>query len=276
LIAPIVASLVTASTAPAATLAIVTTSEDLASLAREVGGDRIEAEVLTPTCQYPHVVEPKPSFIPKLHRADLLILVGCELEAGWLPPLVQRSRNAQIQPGARGYLDASLTARILEIPTGNTTRAMADHAVGHPFYWLDPANGRRIAQAILTRLIEISPSDADYFNQRYLGFDRRLREAENRWDTTMARYRGVKVVTYHRSWPNFAERFGLDVVGYVEPHPGIPPSAAHTVDLIQQMRRQDVRLLLVEPYLDLRTPNAIARETGAVVVVMVPSVGEAT
>ena len=121
---------------------IVTTTEDLAALAREVGGDRVQVEAIARGYQDPHYVEPKPSFILKLYRADLLVLVGRELERAWLPPLVQQSRNAKIQPGAQGYLDASLNAAILEIPTGQITRAMGDvHPLGNPHYWLDPANG---------------------------------------------------------------------------------------------------------------------------------------
>jgi ABC-type Zn uptake system ZnuABC Zn-binding protein ZnuA len=274
LIVTVIASLVTCGTALAATASVIATTEDLASLTREVGGDRVSVEALARGYQDPHFVEPKPSYILKLQRADLLVLVGRDLELGWLPALIQQSRNARIQPGAKGYLDASLTARILEIPTGQISRAMGDvHAFGNPHYWLEPGNGRRIAQAIARKLGEISPADAAYFSERSAQFDRRLSEAEKRWDGVMAPYRGLKIVTYHRSWPNFAERFGLDVIGYVEPRPGIPPSAAHTRDLIQEMRRQNVKVLLVEPYVDLKTPHAVARETGARVLVMPPSVG---
>ena len=260
----------------AATVNVVATTEDLASLTREVGGDRVSVEAIARGYQDPHFVEPKPSFILRLQRADLLIVVGRDLEVGWLPPLIQQSRNARIQQGARGYLDASLTARILDIPTGRITRAMGDvHPLGNPHYWLEPNNGRRMARAIATKLAEVNPADAAYFDQRYAVFDRRLAEAEKQWDIKMAPYKGLKIVTYHRSWPNFAERFGLEVVGYVEPKPGIPPSAAHIGDLIEEMRRQKVTILLAEPYFDLKTPNAIARETGARVLVLPPSVGGA-
>jgi zinc/manganese transport system substrate-binding protein len=255
-------------------LNVVASTEDLASLAREVGGDRIDVEALARGYQDPHFVEPKPSFILKLNKADLLIAVGRELEIGWLPPLINQARNGKLQPGAAGYLDASLTAKILELPTGQITRAMGDvHPQGNPHYWLDPANGRRIAQAIQKKLAELSPGDASYFASRYADFDKRLTEAEKRWDAQMAPYRGLKIVTYHRSWPNFADRFGLDVIGYIEPRPGIPPSPSHTLDLIQEIKRQGVKILLVEPYFDLKTPNAIARDTGARVLVMAPSVG---
>lgn len=259
---------------PAAELEVITTTEDLAALVREVGGDRVRAEALARGYQDPHFVEPKPSFILKLHNADLLVLVGRELEQAWLPPLVTQSRNRRIQPGADGYLDASLTAEILEIPKGQITRAMGDvHPLGNPHYWLDPANGRRIARAIEQRLARLDPAGAGVYAQRYSDFDRRLAEAETRWDRTMAPYRGTKVVTYHRSWPNFAARFGLDVVGYVEPRPGIPPSPTHLLALQEEMRRLKIRLILVEPYFDLTTPNAVARATGATVLVLYPSVG---
>ncbi len=258
----------------AATVNVVATTEDLASLAREVGGDRVKVDALAKGYQDPHFVEAKPSFVFILNKADLLVAVGRELEIGWLPPLVLQSRNARIQPGAAGYLDASLTARILEIPTGQVTRAMGDvHPQGNPHYWLDPGNGRRIAQALQARLAQLSPADAGYFAQRYADFDRRLAEAEKRWDAALAPYRGTKVVTYHRSWPNFCERFGLDVIGYVEPKPGIPPSPAHTIELMATMKREGVKLLLVEPYFDEKTPNSIGRETGVPVLVLPPSVG---
>ncbi len=268
------ASLLGASTSVHAALKVVTTTEDLASLAREVGGDRISVEAIAKGYQDPHFVEAKPSFILKLHSADLLVVVGRELEIGWLPPLLQQCRNPKIQPGSPGYLDASLTVKILEIPQGQITRAMGDvHPSGNPHYWLDPGNGRRIAQAIQARLSELQPADAAVFAQRFADFDKRLAEAEKRWDAALAPYKGTKVVTYHRSWPNFVERFGLDVIGYVEPKPGIPPSPQHTLDLIGEMKKVKASIILVEPYFDLKTPQSVARETGARVLVMAPSVG---
>ena len=250
------------------------TTEDLASIAREVGGDKIAVDSIAKGYQDPHFVEAKPSFILKLQKADLLIVVGRELEIGWLPPLVQQSRNGKIQPGAEGYLDASLTASILEIPTGQVTRAMGDvHPLGNPHYWLDPENGRRIAKAIDEKLGQLRPGDKAYFDQRLADFNTRLDAAEKRWSDAMAPYKGAKVVTYHRSFPNFAERFGLNIIGYVEPRPGIPPTPQHTLDLINEIKRQNVKLMLIEPYFDLKTPNAIGRDTGAKVLVMPPSVG---
>jgi len=271
----VVALAVLAAAPPArAAVNVVAATEDLADLTREVGGDRVKVDPIARGYQDPHFVEAKPSFILKLAKADLLVVVGRELEIGWLPPLIQQSRNAKIQVGADGYLDASLTVKILEIPTGQITRAMGDvHPLGNPHYWLDPDNGRRIAKAILDKLSRMAPADASYFASRYADFDKRLADGEKRWDAMMAPYKGVKIVTYHRSWPNFADRFGLDVIGYVEPRPGIPPSPSHTIDLIAEMKRQNVKILLVEPYFDLKTPQSIGRETGARVLVMSPSVG---
>jgi zinc/manganese transport system substrate-binding protein len=255
-------------------LNVMTTTEDLASIAKEVGGERIAVEAIARGYQDPHFVEAKPSFILKLQKADLLIVIGLELEIGWLPPLVQQSRNGKIQPGAEGYLDASQGVQKLEIPTGQITRAMGDvHPLGNPHYWMDPENGKRIAKEMVDAFDRLRPGDRAYFDQRLADFSTRLDAAEKRWMATMAPYKGTKVVTYHRSFPNFAERFGLEIVGYVEPRPGIPPTPQHTLDLINEMKRQKVKVVLVEPYFDLKTPTAIGRETGARVLVMPPSVG---
>ena len=272
--AALLVGLLAAPARAAGKLNIITSTTDLAALAQEVGGDRVEVESIARGYQDPHFVEAKPSFLLKLKKADLLIVVGLQLEIGWLPPLIAQSGNPKIQIGAPGHLDASQFAQILEIPTTAITRAMGDvHPLGNPHYWLDPENGLRIAGGIQRKLAEMRPADATYFEQRYQSFSQRLQQENKNWDELEKLFRGRKVVTYHRSWPNFTKRFGLDVVGYVEPRPGIPPSPAHTVDLIQMMKRENVKVILVEPYFDLKTPNAVARETGARVVVLLPSVG---
>ncbi|MBP6715793.1 MAG: zinc ABC transporter substrate-binding protein [Acidobacteria bacterium] len=260
--------------AAAAGLKVVCTTEDLASLAREIGGDKITVSALAKGYQDPHFVDPKPSFILEVNRADLLVVVGRELEIGWLPPLMNSARNAKIMPGGSGYLDASLAVKILELPSGQITRAMGDvHPQGNPHYWLDPGNGRHMALAIKNRLAQLDPANKATFEARYADFDKRLAAAEKRWDAAMAPYKGVKIVTYHRSWPNFMERFGLNVMGYVEPKPGIPPSPAHTIELIGEMKAQGVKLIVMEPYFDAKTPQAIANQVGGKVLTLAPSVG---
>lgn len=261
-------------TRAAGKIKVVTATSDLASLAQEIGGDRVEVESIARGYQDPHFVEAKPSFLLKLRQADLLIAVGLQLEIGWLPPLINQSGNGRIQVGAPGYFDASEFAEILEKPTGVLTRAQGDvHPFGNPHYWLDPENGRPVAKGIAAKLSEMRPSDAAYFQQRFESFNQRLTEAEKKWDAEMQPFHGQKVITYHRSWPNFLKHFGLVTMGEIEPRPGIPPTPSHTLELINMMKREKVKIILVEPYFDLKTPNSIARETGGKVVVMPPSVG---
>ncbi len=178
-----------AAAAPArAAVNVMTSTEDLADLTLQVGGDKVKVESIARGYQDPHFVEAKPSFILKLAKADLLVVVGRELEIGWLPPLVQQSRNAKIQPGADGYLDASLTAKILEIPTGQITRAMGDvHPLGNPHYHLDPGNGRRIAKAIADKLSRMAPADAVVLRLPL----RRLRQAPRRGREALGRDDGA-------------------------------------------------------------------------------------
>src|SRR5438046_3287095 len=218
-----VAALMVAAAASAqGKLTVITSTEDLASIAREVGGDRITVEAIAKGYQDPHFVEAKPSFILKLQKADVLVVVGRELEIGWLPPLIQQSRNSKIQPGSEGYLDASLKAQILEVPTTQVTRAMGYvPPLGNPHYWLDPENGKSIGRETAAKLEQFRPNDRAFFEQRLTDFTARLDAAEKRWLAQTAPFKGMKVVTYHRSFPNFAERFGLDIIGYVDPQPGI-------------------------------------------------------
>lgn len=270
----VTASLFCPSTAAAKKLNVITATTDLAALAQEVGGDKISVESMAKGYQDPHFVEAKPSFLLKLQHADLLVVVGLQLEIGWLPPLITQSGNSRIQVGANGYLDASQFAEILEIPQGSITRAMGDvHPLGNPHYWLDPDNGRRVAKGIAGKLGEMDPEDAAYFQQRDQDFERRLAEADKKWQADMRPFHGRKVITYHNSAPNFAKHFGLDVVGFVEPRPGIPPTPSHTLDVINMMKRDHVKVIMVEPYFDRKTPDSIARESSGTVVEYLPSVG---
>ena len=273
LIANTNAALIRPAHAESKPLSVVTTTEDLAAIAREVGGDRVRVTSLCKGYQDPHFVDAKPSFMVQLKNAALFVEVGRDLEVGWAPGLLNGARNPRILPGAPGFVDASSQVQVIEVPA-SVSRAQGDvHPFGNPHYWLDPDNGLRIAKGIQKKLSALGPGDAAYFAQREEAFEKRLAEAQKRWDAQMAPYKGTKIVTYHRSWPNFVDRFGLDVIGYVEPRPGIPPSPSHTIDLINDMKAKNVKIIMVEPYFDLKTPNSIARETGAKVLVMAPSVG---
>ncbi|HXM75980.1 MAG TPA: metal ABC transporter substrate-binding protein [Thermoanaerobaculia bacterium] len=257
-----------------AKLNVVSTLQDFASIAESIGGNRVETYALAKGYQDPHFVEAKPSFIVRLSRADLLIAAGLELEIGYLPPLIDQSRNARIHPGNPGYLDASTGCDILQRPTGQVTRAMGDvHPYGNPHYWTDPDNGRIIARSIAARLTELDPSGKATFDANLAAFETKLAAKEKAWDATMAPYAGTKIVTFHDSWPNFAKHFKLVVAGHVEPKPGIPPSPSHTLEIINLIQSQKIPVILVEPYFDSKTPNFIASKTGAAVVIFYPSVG---
>jgi zinc/manganese transport system substrate-binding protein len=261
--------------APAfATVKIVTSVQDFASIADAIGGKRVETFALAKGYQDPHFVDPKPSFVLKLSKADLLIVAGLELEIGYLPPLIDQSRNEKIHPGGTGYLDASNGADILERPTGTVTRAMGDvHPFGNPHFWLDPENGRVIARAIAAKLTELDAAGAAEYKANLAAFEAKLTEGEKRWDAALAPYAGTELVTYHNSWPNFLKHFKLVAAGYIEPKPGIPPSPTHTVEIIDLMKAKKIPVILMEPYFDRKTPDQIAEKTGAKLLVFIPSVG---
>jgi zinc/manganese transport system substrate-binding protein len=272
-----VALLVAGSTFAVNKLNVVTTTEDGASITREVGGDRVTVTAIGKGYQDPHFIEPKPSFLLLLRKADLLEVIGLELEIGWLPPLLDQSRNNDIRPGQKGYLDLSTGVEILDRPTGNVNRSMGDvHPLGNPHYWLDPANAVRMAIEVNAKLKELRPADGAYFDQQLQSFKVRMNDANKRWLAQMAPYKGAKIVTYHNSLPNFVRHFGLVVVDHVEPKPGIPPSPSHTLELINEIKDQKVKVIIMEPYFDRKTPDSIADRTGAKVVVMYPSVGGKT
>jgi zinc/manganese transport system substrate-binding protein len=261
--------------APAlAKVQVVTSLQDFSSIAQAIGGSRIETFALARGYQDPHFVEPKPSFILKLSKADLLIVAGLELEVGYLPPLIDQSRNAKIRPGGPGYLDASAGCDILERPAGTVTRAMGDvHPFGNPHYWLDPENGRIIARSIAARLKALDAAGAAEYDANLAAFETKLTEGTKRWEAALAPYAGTELVTYHNSWPNFLKRFRLVAADYVEPKPGVPPSPAHIVELIDMMRAKKIPVILMEPYFDRKTPAQIAQKTGATLLIFIPSVG---
>jgi zinc/manganese transport system substrate-binding protein len=255
---------------------IVATTEDLAAIAKEVGGEKVDVVWLAKGYQDPHFVDAKPSFLIKLQRADLFIEVGRDLEVGWVPSLLNSARNPKILSGAPGFLDASAPIPILEIPTRQVSRAEGDvHPFGNPHYWLDPENGKLIAKEIENKLSQIDPGNAATFASRSEDFRKRLAAAMEKWEKKAAGIglAGTKVVTYHRSWSYFAKRFGMEVAGFVEPKPGIPPSPQHIQNLISQIKSQGIKLIIVEPYFDIKLPQKIAHETGAKLVILPPSVG---
>jgi zinc/manganese transport system substrate-binding protein len=256
-------------------LQVVTTTEDLAAIAREVGGDRVRTAALCRGYQDPHFVDAKPSYMVQLKNASLFVEVGRELEVGWAPSLLNGARNPRILPGAPGFVDASAEVQVIEVPS-SVSRSQGDvHPFGNPHFWLDPGNGIPIAHAIRDGLIRVSPGDAALFNQRCADFEKRLAEATKRWKSRAETLglAGTKVVTYHRSWSYFARAFGFDVVDFIEPRPGIPPSPNHVADLAARLKQGDVKLIIVDDFFDPRLPQKIARDSGVPLVILPTSVG---
>jgi zinc/manganese transport system substrate-binding protein len=248
----------------AAAVNVVSSIPTLGSLAKEVGGDRVQVEWLAKGYQDPHFVEPKPSLMLVLNRADLLLHVGLDLEIGWLPPLVLGSRNPKIQPGELGNLDCSRAIPVLDVPTIKLDRSMGDiHPQGNPHYWLPPANAKIIAREIAERLSQIDPGGAAAYQRNLAGFNDRVDAAVKKWQPMTAKMRGTKVVTYHKSWTYTSQWLGLQEIGYLEPKPGIPPDPDHLFRLIQAMRAEHVQLVLAEDFYNLNTARLVAEKGGA-------------
>jgi zinc/manganese transport system substrate-binding protein len=246
---------------------IIATLPVFAELAKAIGGDKIEVTTLASPIQDPHFVDAKPSYILAASRADLWIEAGMELEVSWAPLVRDGSRNGRIQPGGTGYVDASTHVRRVGVPAGGFDRSRGDvHPYGNPHYWLDPLNAVPITADIALALSRVDPRNAGYYADRRRAFLAELDRRMGGWRTRMAPLRGTPVVSYHESWEYLANRFGLQVLGKLEPKPGIPPSPSHLARLIEQMKEAQARLIMVEPYYEKRNPQLVARETGATVV----------
>ncbi|MFL5544404.1 MAG: metal ABC transporter substrate-binding protein [Gemmatimonadaceae bacterium] len=249
-----------------AQLRVVATTPDLASVAREIGGDRVNVVALAKPTEDPHFVDAKPSFIVTLNRADALIEGGAELELGWLPPLLENSRNSKIAAGAPGRIVASEGMRLLEIPT-SFDRSKGDiHSLGNPHFMIDPASVKVVARNIATHFAALDSKNAATYNANLTRFNGRLDAKLAQWRSQLAPYRGAKIVTYHRDFVYFAQRFGLVVVDELEPKPGIAPSPAHLAQVIGKMKANNVKVILVQPFQNRRTAETVARQTGATVI----------
>jgi len=256
-----------------AAVQVVSTITDFASIAQAVGGEDVHAVSLTPGSRDPHFAVAKPSMIRTVSRADLLLLIGADMEIGWLPPLLRRGRNANIQLGTPGYLDLSMVIPLLEVPKVAVTRAMGDvHPKGNPHYWLDPRNGARIARAIAGRLAEIDPAHADAYRQRLNAFLQTLKTKYAGWRKQLAPLRGRPVLAYHSSMAYLASAFGFYIADEVEPKPGIAPSASYLNQLLAKIRSEHIELLVMEPFYERRSGRFLHEKTGIHVVVIPQSV----
>jgi len=248
-----------------AQLRVVATTPDLASVAREIGGDRVNVVALAKPTEDPHYVDAKPSHIVTLNRADALIEGGAELELGWLPPLLENSRNSKISAGAPGRIVASEGVRMLEVPT-SFDRSKGDvHSLGNPHFMIDPVTVRIIARNIAAHFAQIDPKNAATYNGNLARFNAKLDSKYADWQKQLAPYRGARIVTYHKDFVYLAQRFGLTVVDELEPKPGIAPSPAHLAQVIGKMKSSNAKVILVQPFQNRKTAETVARQTGATV-----------
>lgn len=248
-----------------AKLNIVATTPDFAAVARVIGGDAVEITTLARPTEDPHFVEAKPSLILKLNRADVLIEGGAELEAGWLAPLLQGARNPRVAPGTPGRILCNQGIQMLEVPAALDRSEGDIHAAGNPHYMTDPANAQIVANHLAEALCQIDPKSSEIYRANLKTFTDQLWAKMEEWRKQLAPYQGRHVVAYHNSWPYFAKRFGLKIELFLEPKPGLPPTPAHLAGVIARMKDEQARVIFVEPYLDRRTAESVARSTGATV-----------
>jgi zinc/manganese transport system substrate-binding protein len=254
-----------------ARLRIVTTVQTFKSLAEEVGGDKVEVTALVGDAVDPHFVDPRPSYAIVLNRADLLVHVGLQLEIGWLPPLLAQSRNPAIQTGQPGNLDASTSGLAIQDIGVGLSRTQGDiHPLGNPHYWLPPDDALAVARAIEGRLERLDSDDAAYFRERLAQFERKLADKRKEWEAAAAGLRGMKVVTYHKSWGYLTRWLGIQEIGYVEPKPGIPPDPAHLAELVRDAKAEGAKLVIVESFYPRNTAERVATLGGMKLLVLPP------
>jgi zinc/manganese transport system substrate-binding protein len=270
-----VAALLVSIASPArATVNVVTTTEGLAAIAREIGGDKVKVTALSRGIQDPHFVDANPSLAVKLRNADLLVDVGMDLEIGWLPPLVTQSRNAAIQPGGARRLTAASAVSPMDLPTGPVDRSQGDiHPSGNPHFLSDPRRAVQVAAAIAARLGEVDPPSAAYFQERLQAFRAKVAAAETGWKAQLAPFAGRSVITQHKTLTYLLDWAGLRAAGYLEPKPGVAPPPSHVAGLAAIVKSAGVKGVLVENYYDPRSANQLRDLAGVKVIVIPGDVG---
>ena len=248
-----------------AKLNVIVTTPDLGAVVREIGGDKVELNILARPTEDPHFIDAKPSFIVKLNRADALVEGGAELEAGWLPSLIEGARNSRIVAGSPGHIACHQGVQLLEVPA-TLDRSRGDiHAAGNPHFMMDPANARIVARHIADSFSQLDPPSAGIYRANLEKFIGQLDTKSAEWQKLLDPFKGQRIVAYHNSWPYFAERFGVKIDLFLEPKPGIPPSPAHLAELIAKMKEEKIRVIFVEPHLNRKSAETVARNTGATV-----------
>jgi zinc/manganese transport system substrate-binding protein len=269
------AALLSVATGPAqAKVRAVAATDTLAWATRAIGGNQVQVEALSRGDQDPHMIEARPSQVIKLQQADMLVRIGMDLDL-WLDPLIDAARNPKISRGGKGYVDAHVGLRPLEVPSGKLDPSMGDiHVYGNPHYEFDPVVMRDVvAQNILQGFLRVDPGNASTYRGNYSALVERLNQNLARWQAKLRPFRGKAIVTYHKTFPYLLERFGLREFENVEPKPGIEPSAGHVADVARQMKQDGIKVILTESYRSRRFSDLLARQSGGVVVAIPGGVG---
>jgi len=249
-----------------AKLDVVATTPDYGALAQAVGGEDVKIVVLAKPTEDPHFVDARPSHLVSLNRADVLIESGADLELGWLPTLVQGARNRDILPGAAGRVLGATGLTLRDVPVA-LDRSQGDvHGKGNPHFLMDPSNASIVARNLAETFCRLDEPGCATYRANLDRFDRALHERIQRWQTTLAPFRGASIVTYHNTWRYFAERFELRADLFLEPKPGIPPWPAHLARVIGEMKSKGIKVILVEPFQSRRTAETVAGHADASVV----------
>jgi zinc/manganese transport system substrate-binding protein len=252
---------------------VVTTTMDLKSITELIGGNKVSVQSIATGYQNPHFVDPKPSYIISLSNADLFVTVGLDLETGWSPQLLSSSRNAKIQKGSAGYVDASESVGLLQVPS-SVNRGEGDiHIYGNPHYWLDPLNGKVVARNIATGLERVDPSNKELYETNLHAFFSKIDAKVREWAAKMAPYKGSKIIAYHNEWVYFERRFGLQIVDFMEPKPGIPPSPSQLVKVIKEVQADKIKVIISSPYFTTSSSDVVAKQTGVKELTLATSVG---
>jgi len=269
----IVSVLAIFSFANAGTIKVVTTTTDTKSIAELIGGDMVSVSSIATGYQNPHFVDPKPSYIIALTKADLFVTVGLDLETGWSPQLLSSSRNNKIQKGSSGYVDASEGVSLLQVPS-SINRSEGDiHIYGNPHYWLDPLNGKIIARNIANGLERVDPSNRSVYEKNLQTFFGKIDARMKEWQLKMALFKGSKIIAYHNEWVYFETRFGLQVVDFMEPKPGIPPTPSQLVKVIKEVKANNIKVIISSPYFTTSSSDVVAKQTGVKELTLATSVG---
>ncbi len=248
-----------------AKLKVVATLPDLGSLAREIGKEKIDLVVLGKPNDDPHYIPTRANFVPSLRNADVLIETGADLETSWLSPPLQKAQNPKIDIGKPGRVDASQGIRLIEMVTTVALGSEA-HPRGNPHFMVDPVNAARVAQYIAKSFAATDPTNAASYDANYRKFDAVVSAKVRGWRAILQDLQDKHLAAYHDSWPYFARRFDLRIDVFLEPKPGSPPTPAHLTEVIQKMKENHIRGILVEPYQDRRLAEKIARSNDATVI----------